>query len=163
MIIFSWLCMKFRYIGGIVQVVPLKTSNIIVNLILPFTFYFQILVIQTIINNTKRNDNFKATHHEFRTHPWKKLLQGFIVTYNVNISESLIQSKIWKIIINKMCCSVFSSTYKKSLFSLLLKYLFQFLSSPFSLSTYQKWYTVWRIVMRFSCLFSLSHCIINIE
>ena len=112
MIIFSWLCMKFRYIGGIVQVVPLKTSNIIVNLILPFTFYFQILVMQTIINNTKRNDNFKATHHEFRTHPWKKVLQGFIMTYNVNISESLIQSKIWKITINKkftylyLCCSV---------------------------------------------------------
>ena len=136
MIIFSWLCMKFRYIGGIVQVVPLKTSNIIVNLILPFTFYFQILVIQTIINNTKRNDNFKATHHEFRTHPWKKLLQGFIVTYNVNISESLIQSKIWKIIINKkftylyLCFSVFSSTYQKCCFLFYWNICFSFFLPP---------------------------------
>ena len=138
MIILSWLCMKFWYIGGIVQVFPLKTSNIIVNLILPDTFYFQILVMQTILNNAKRNDNFKATHHEFRTHPWKKLLQGFIMTYNVNISESLIQSKIWKTTINKkftylyLCCSVFSSTYQKRLFSFLLFCFGFFLpTSPF--------------------------------
>ena len=53
MITLSWLCMKFWYIGGIVQVVPLKASNIIVNLILPYTFYFQILVMQTILNNER--------------------------------------------------------------------------------------------------------------
>ena len=150
MIIFSWLCMKFSYIGGIVQVVPLKTSNIIVNLILPFTFYFQILVIQTIINNTKRNDNFKATHHEFRTHPWKKVLQGFIMTYNVNISESLIQSKIWRLpsIKNLLTCIcvalLFSSTYQKRLFSFLLKYISVFFF-PLPFSTCQTWFTVWRI------------------
>ena len=86
--------------------------------------------MQTILNNKNRNDNFKETHHKFWTHPWKKSLQGFIMTYNVNISESLIQNKIWKIIINKkfnylyLCCHVFSSTYQKRLFSFLLKYLF---------------------------------------
>ena len=81
--------MKLWYTGGIVQVVPLKTSNIIVNLILPYTFYFQMLVMQTIVNNAKRN---YINHHKFRTTPEKKLLQGFIMTHNVNISESLIQS-----------------------------------------------------------------------
>ena len=47
------------------------------------------MVMQTILNNANRNDNFKVTHQEFWTSPWKKSLQGFIMTYNVNSFREL--------------------------------------------------------------------------
>ena len=115
---------------------------------MPCTFYFQILVMQAILNNAKRNDNFKATYHEFRTHPWKKLLQGLIVTYIVNISESLIQSKIWKIIINKkftylyLCFSVLSSTYQKFCFLFYWNICFSFFLPPSPFLHVKKVYSV---------------------